>query len=916
MSSLDDQIAAKMASKDKHKSKKQKKKKYSNSIEDDASDVSSKNQPTDSLECVTSDRRRERRMHNLASSGLPKAPPELQYNLDPTAAVDSLPPKEDSRKKKKKGENLNSPPEAMILESTAPGPEESFDSGAAPSEGIPYYHSKLSTVSESSATNSASDGGYGRSKSDDSNVASMPGARQERFSDMSQAERLKHGSFNRSKSKDSNFASMPGAEQEQFSDMSQAERLKHGGYGRSKGSNLSVTSMPGAKPEHFSDMSQAERLKHGGSGRLKSSDLSVRSMPGAKQEDFLDVSQAERLKHGSYGRSKCNDSNVASMPGVKHEQFADMSQAERFKNGSNNKSGTIDSHSASMSGANQDQSSDLSNANRSNNGYYTSDESHSNVASIPGAKEERPQDVSNAERFKFSSNNDHVESSHGSTPGALAKRAHDINAATRLKFSSAPQGNTTPGATNCSTANTSEAERVKFGLVNQVARGLKDEAEPDSCSEEDSGVEMSNYRDNTDTHQNVAMTSRHKTIIERRKSLLEEDMDFDEGIEIRQDSYLNLDMNRDSPDEKREVDGWRTCCFICTFISLVIIIALSASLGAANKRASASASTSTGVDRNNPAEVIAETISPTVSPSFAPTTAPKDYSYCYEGNEMASLAIPRYASIRTELLTSGVSTSDDFADDSSYQRKSLCWLAFGDRLSLNATDPFLEQRYVLATIYFGLNESKKLLDEGWLSGKPECQWTPLVECDSRSDSIVTRLDIRGSELSGELPKELSYLQDVTYLDVSANGLEGNVLDAIGTWTHLTTLRMSANKFTEIPPNLSMLTSLHHFDVSDNKIGGTIPETLASSTSLVHLDISGNFFNDTIPTTLGELKSLEALFMHVNDLSGSVPEEVCALRNVALELLTVDCLPPGPEVECDVTCCTSCNFYDNDINPFS
>ncbi|KAL3793290.1 hypothetical protein HJC23_003800 [Cyclotella cryptica] len=915
MSSLDDQIAAKMAAKDKHKSKKSKKKKYPNSIDDDTSDASNKNQPTDSIGGATSERRRGRRMHNLASSGLPKAPPELVYNLDPTAALNSLPSKTETRNKKKNNEDLKSPPEAMMLESTAPGSMASFDPGVSPANGIQFGQSKLSTVSESSAT-STSEVQYGRFKSNDSNFAPIPKAKQEQFSDRSPAEELKHASYNRSKSNDSNGASMPGAKQERSSDVSQAERLKNDSYNRSKSYDSSVAKMPGAEEEQFSDMSQAERLKHGGYGKLKRTDVSVTSMPGAKQEQFSDLAQAERLKHGSYGQSKTNDSNVASMPGAKHEHRADMSQAERLKHGNSNRSNISDSNAASMPGVKQEQSSDLSNANRLKHGYYKSDESHSTVALMPGAKEERPQDVSRAERFKFRGNNDDVEASHRSIPGVLAVGAHEVNAATRLKFSNAPQGTTIPGATEGSAANTTEAERLKFGLVNQSARGITGDDESDSYSEEGEGVEMSNYNNDTDNYENHDMNLRRRTMLERKKSLAEEDMDLDDGIEIRQDSYLNLDMNRDSPDEKREVDGWRTCCFICTFISLVIIVALSAALGAANKRASASASTPTAADPTAPAEIVAETTSPTMSPSFAPTTAPKDYSFCYEGNEMAVLNMERYASIRTELVTSGVSTPLDFADDLSYQRKSLCWLAFGDRLSLNAADPFLEQRYVLATIYFALNESQKLLDEGWLSGKTECEWTPMVECDSRSDSIVTRLDLRGSELSGELPRELSFLRDVTYLDVSTNNLEGNVLDAIGNWTHLTTLRMGSNRFTEIPQNLSMLSSLNYFDVSNNEIAGPIPETLASATSLVHLDISSNSFNDTIPTIFGELKSLEALFMHINDLSGSVPEEICSLREVALDRLTVDCAPPGPEVNCDKNCCTACNYYDTDTNPFT
>jgi hypothetical protein len=149
----------------------------------------------------------------------------------------------------------------------------------------------------------------------------------------------------------------------------------------------------------------------------------------------------------------------------------------------------------------------------------------------------------------------------------------------------------------------------------------------------------------------------------------------------------------------------------------VIIIALSTSLGAANQRAPANASL---VVTSAPIKIVAATDMPTISPSIAPTTAPVDYSFCYEQNEMVWLNNERYSSIRSELISSGVSSRNDFSTTSSYQRKALCWLAFGDRLHINTTDPFLEQIYALSTIYFGLNESQQLLEKGRMaSGKSE-----------------------------------------------------------------------------------------------------------------------------------------------------------------------------------------------------
>jgi hypothetical protein len=180
----------------------------------------------------------------------------------------------------------------------------------------------------------------------------------------------------------------------------------------------------------------------------------------------------------------------------------------------------------------------------------------------------------------------------------------------------------------------------------------------------------------------------------------------------------------------------------------------------------------------------------------------------------------------------------------------------------------------------------------------------MVECDTRTDSTVTKLSLTASDLIGELPKELSYLKDTTYLDVGINQLKGDVTDAIGSWSNLVSLGLGSNEFTAIP-DLTVFPSLKHLDMSANDISGLIPESLASNSNLEYLDLSENQFEETIPTILGELKSLESLYVYLNVLRGSVPEEVCVLRDLDLKHLAVDCGSLGGEVECQVTCCTAC-----------
>jgi Leucine-rich repeat (LRR) protein len=233
-------------------------------------------------------------------------------------------------------------------------------------------------------------------------------------------------------------------------------------------------------------------------------------------------------------------------------------------------------------------------------------------------------------------------------------------------------------------------------------------------------------------------------------------------------------------------------------------------------------------------------------------------------------------------------------------------------LKLEASDPFLRQRYALATLFYSLGEPEELLTGEWLSGKPECEWE-MLECDPRTSSSVRRLHLQGNEIR-QLPKELAVLQYVTYLDLSANLLDGDVSQVIGDWSHLEELRLSSNNLQCMPTGLDWK-ALKHLDVSSNYIQGPLPESLVLAKGLVYLDIALNGFTGTVPSELGNLTSLGTFYMHGNSLEGSMPQAICDLRYGQLRLLSADCNPPNsPEVEC--ACCSVCNDYDFDRNPFT
>ncbi|KAL7530074.1 hypothetical protein ACHAXR_003292, partial [Thalassiosira sp. AJA248-18] len=385
-----------------------------------------------------------------------------------------------------------------------------------------------------------------------------------------------------------------------------------------------------------------------------------------------------------------------------------------------------------------------------------------------------------------------------------------MTAAARLKFgvtSGDYDSGSRRGAQHGTDADTTAAESLKFGAAasaapryesEPVARGGLGGFSPSDTSQNysdgEEGIELQDVEANESEGFPVRRPSSR-----RKKDYEEYDEEDEYGMEIQDlgdDPYAfnSANIQRDHANEGRKAsdDGWRSLCMLCTCMSCIIIIGLSIGLGKASSESSA---------EGPPPEVIIKSNPPSVFPTIAPTMPPVDFVWCYESNESVALGNDRYASIRSALVSSGTSRDDEFSDDESYQRRSLCWLAFGDRLELDATDPFLEQRYVLATIYYGLNQPTTLFVDGWLSGKPECEWHPMVECDSRSDTTVTRLNLRGNDLAGDLPKEMAALQHVTYLDMSSNLLYGDISLVVGGWTHLEELKLSSNNFVSIPENL-------------------------------------------------------------------------------------------------------------------
>ncbi|PPR93887.1 hypothetical protein GOBAR_AA26781 [Gossypium barbadense] len=138
----------------------------------------------------------------------------------------------------------------------------------------------------------------------------------------------------------------------------------------------------------------------------------------------------------------------------------------------------------------------------------------------------------------------------------------------------------------------------------------------------------------------------------------------------------------------------------------------------------------------------------------------------------------------------------------------------------------------------------------------------------QSLSSLVFLSLRRNQFKGKMPPSTLWIKYVDEALLTWKGTKQRYAKILGL---LLAIDLSCNKLTgEIPEELTNLQQLIALNLSRNSLIGKIPQKIGQLRQLEVLDLSRNKFSSNIPTSLSELTFLSTLDLSYNYLSGKIP----------------------------------------------
>lgn len=155
----------------------------------------------------------------------------------------------------------------------------------------------------------------------------------------------------------------------------------------------------------------------------------------------------------------------------------------------------------------------------------------------------------------------------------------------------------------------------------------------------------------------------------------------------------------------------------------------------------------------------------------------------------------------------------------------------------------------------------------WNASDSACNWVG-VQCDS-SKSYVFSLRLPAKGLVGPIPENtIGRLSGLRVLSIHHNSITGNLPSDFANLTLLRSLYVGNNRLSgEFPARLTQLTRLMRLDLSFNNFSGPIPFSINNLTHLTGLFLQSNNFSGQIPSISAPLEKFD---ISNNKLNGSIP----------------------------------------------
>ncbi|KAG8080098.1 hypothetical protein GUJ93_ZPchr0007g3566 [Zizania palustris] len=189
-------------------------------------------------------------------------------------------------------------------------------------------------------------------------------------------------------------------------------------------------------------------------------------------------------------------------------------------------------------------------------------------------------------------------------------------------------------------------------------------------------------------------------------------------------------------------------------------------------------------------------------------------------------------------------------------------------LLLSAVLP-LSQSYTYEQDVFAINGLYTALGSptvpGWVTngGDPCTEGWQGVDCVA---SNITSITLPGANLGGQLGNTLWNFTSLITLELSNNNIGGTIPDNLP--VTLQRFFLSGNQLSgSIPSTLSTLTLLTSMSLNNNRLVGEIPDAFSTLTGLANLDFSSNNLTGPLPPSMGNLTALTSLHIQNNQMTG-------------------------------------------------